>query len=147
MDIQAALGIHQLAKLDAFISRRTEIARFYNTAFSEVDEIKTPEPVQWDHRHAWHLYTPLVLVEKLSIDRDRFMEELKRENIGTGLHFKAVHHHPYYKNSLAIPPGELANADYASDRILSLPLFPRMTMDDALDVVDAVKKVIARNKR
>ncbi len=147
MDIQAALGIHQLAKLDAFISRRTEIARFYNTAFSEVDEIKTPEPVQWDHRHAWHLYTPLVLVEKLSIDRDRFMEELKRENIGTGLHFKAVHHHPYYKNSLAIPPGELANADYASDRILSLPLFPRMTMDDALDVVEAVKSVIAGNRK
>jgi dTDP-4-amino-4,6-dideoxygalactose transaminase len=146
MDIQAALGIHQLAKLDTFISRRTEIARFYNTAFSEVEEIKIPQPVRWDHRHAWHLYTPLIRIEKLAIDRDRFMEELKKENIGTGLHFKAVHHHPYYKKSLAIPPGELANADYASDRILSLPLFPRMTMEDARDVVDAVKSVIARNR-
>jgi dTDP-4-amino-4,6-dideoxygalactose transaminase len=147
MDIQAALGIHQLAKLDYFISRRTEIARFYNAAFSEVDEIRTPAPVPYDHRHAWHLYTPLVRVEMLAIDRDRFMEELKREKIGTGLHFKAVHHHPYYKKSLVIPPGELANADYASDRILSLPLFPAMTMDDASDVVEAVKSVIARNRR
>lgn len=147
MDIQAALGIHQLAKLDSFIAKRTEIARFYNTAFSEVDEIRTLAPVPYDHRHAWHLYTPLVRVEKLAIDRDRFMEELKKENIGTGLHFKAIHHHPFYKKSLEIKPGELANADYASDRILSLPLFPRMSMDDARDVVEAVKNVIVRNRK
>jgi dTDP-4-amino-4,6-dideoxygalactose transaminase len=147
MDIQAALGIHQLAKLDAFIEKRTEIARFYNEAFADVDEIKLPEPVPYSHRHAWHLYTPLVRVEKLAIDRDRFMAELKRENIGTGLHFKAVHHHPYYKESLEIIPGDLANADYASDRILSLPIFPRMTMEDARDVVEAVKSVISRNRK
>ena len=147
MDIQAALGIHQLPKLDAFIARRTEIARFYNAAFADVEEVRTPGLVPYEHRHAWHLYTPLIRVEKLAIDRDRFMEELKRENIGTGLHFKAVHHHPYYRETLNIAPGELANADYASDRILSLPLFPRMTMDDARDVVEAVKNVIVRNRR
>jgi dTDP-4-amino-4,6-dideoxygalactose transaminase len=147
MDIQAALGIHQLRKLDAFIARRTEIARFYNAAFADVEEVRTPGLVQYEHRHAWHLYTPLILVEKLAIDRNRFMEELKRENIGTGLHFKAVHHHPYYRQTLNIAPGELANADYASDRILSLPLFPRMSMDDARDVVAAVKNVIVRNRR
>ncbi len=112
-----------------------------------MEEIRTPGLVPWDHRHAWHLYTPLIRIEKLTIDRDRFMEELKRENIGTGLHFKAIHHHPYYRETLNIAPGELANADYASDRILSLPLFPRMTMDDARDVVEAVKNVIARNRK
>ncbi len=147
MDIQAALGIHQLRKLDAFIARRTEIARFYNAAFADVEEVRTPGLVPYEHRHAWHLYTPLILVEKLAIDRDRFMEELKRENIGTGLHFKAVHHHPYYRETLNIAPGELANADYASDRIMSLPLFPRMSTDDARDVVAAVKNVIVRNRR
>jgi len=147
MDIQAALGIHQLAKLDTFIARRSEIARFYNAAFAEVEEVMTPGLVPWNHRHAWHLYTPLIRVERLTIDRDRFMEELKGENIGTGLHFKAVHHHPYYRQTLNIAPGELPNADYASDRIMSLPLFPRMTMDDARDVVAAVKKVIVRNRR
>jgi dTDP-4-amino-4,6-dideoxygalactose transaminase len=147
MDIQAAIGIHQLRKLDTFIARRTEIAQFYNTAFRDIDEMKTPALVPYDHRHAWHLYTPLIRVEKLTIDRDRFMAELKKLNIGTGLHFKAVHHHPYYRQTLKIAPGELPNADYASDRILSLPLFPRMTMDDARDVVDAVKQVIVRNRR
>ena len=81
----------------------------------------------------------------LSIDRDAFMGELKKENIGTGLHFKAVHHHPYYRESLKIPSGELPNADYASDRILSLPLFPKMSMEDAADVVEAVKNVMTRN--
>jgi len=146
MDIQAALGIHQLAKLDGFIAKRSEIARFYNAAFAEVDEIMTPGLVPYDHRHAWHLYTPLIRIEKLAIDRDHFMAELKKANIGTGLHFKAVHHHPYYRRTLNIAPGELANADYASDRILSLPLFPRMTMDDARDVVEAVKDVIVRNR-
>jgi dTDP-4-amino-4,6-dideoxygalactose transaminase len=145
LDIQAAIGIHQLRKLDAFIERRREIAEFYNRAFAEMDEIAVPEAVPYDSRHAWHLYTPLIRTEKLAIDRDAFMAELKKENIGTGLHFKAIHHHPYYRESLKIPAGELPIADYASDRILSLPLFPLMTMDDARDVVEALKRVIVRN--
>lgn len=147
MDIQAALGIHQLAKLDRFIKQRSGIAALYNEAFSSVEEIITPSAAAYDHRHAWHLYTPLVRIEGLAIDRDGFMAELKKENIGTGLHFKAVHHHPWYRENLPVPAGSLPNADYASDRILSLPLFPKMTMEDAADVVEAVKKVLARNRR
>jgi dTDP-4-amino-4,6-dideoxygalactose transaminase len=147
MDIQAAIGIHQLRKLDAFIAKRSEIAHFYNASFADVEEVRTPGLVPWDHRHAWHLYTPLIRIEKLTIDRDNFMNEMKRANIGTGLHFKAIHHHPYYRETLHVTPGELANADYASDRILSLPLFPRMTIDDARDVVEVVKDVIAMNRK
>jgi dTDP-4-amino-4,6-dideoxygalactose transaminase len=147
MDIQAALGIHQLAKLDRFIEKRSEIAGFYNEAFAGVAEILTPAAAPYAYRHAWHLYTPLIRIENLNIDRDGFMAELKKENIGTGLHFKAVHHHPWYRENLPVPEGALPHADYASDRILSLPLFPKMTMEDANDVVEAVKKVIARNRR
>jgi dTDP-4-amino-4,6-dideoxygalactose transaminase len=147
MDLQAALGLHQLQKLDSFIEMRTVFAEFYNHAFDDVAEILIPEPVPYEHRHAWHLYTPLIRIEDLSIDRDTFMAQLKGENIGTGLHFKAIHHHPYYRDTLGIAPGELPNADYASERILSLPLFPLMTLDDARDVVQAVKTVIARNRR
>jgi dTDP-4-amino-4,6-dideoxygalactose transaminase len=147
LDIQAALGIHQLRKLDGFIERRREIAEFYNRAFAEVEEVITPALVPYGHRHAWHLYTPLIRIERLAIDRDGFMTELKKENIGTGLHFKAIHHHPYYRETLDIAAGELPNADYASDRILSLPLFPKMTLDDARDVVEAVKKVIVRTRK
>ena len=147
MDIQAAIGIHQLAKLDRFIQRRARIAEYYNKAFSGVEEVITPAAAPYPYRHAWHLYTPLVRIEKIGIDRDQFMAELKKENIGTGLHFKAVHHHPWYRENMPVPAGSLPNADYASDRILSLPLFPRMTMEDAGDVVEAVKNVITRNRK
>ena len=75
------------------------------------------------------------------------MTALKQENIGTGLHYKAVHHHAWYKENLPQPEGSLPNADYASDRILSLPLFPKMTLDDASDVVEAVKSVITRCRK
>jgi len=147
LDIQAAIGIHQLRKLDGFIARRKQIAEFYNRAFAEVEEVIAPTLVPYEHLHAWHLYTPLVRIERLTINRDGFMEELKKENIGTGLHFKAIHHHPYYRETLQIPNGKLPNADYASDRILSLPLFPKMTKDDAQDVVEAVKNVIVRTRK
>lgn len=147
MDIQAAIGIHQLPKLDGFIDRRTAIAEFYNRELADVDELALPSYAPYEQRHAWHLYTPLVRIEKLSIDRDTFMAELKKENIGTGLHYKAIHHHEYYRHTLNIGPGELPNADYASDRILSLPLFPLMTMDDARDVVAGVKNVIAKFRK
>jgi dTDP-4-amino-4,6-dideoxygalactose transaminase len=157
MDIQAAIGLHQLGKLDAFIARRTEIAAFYNEAFNDVAELQTPRLAPYVQRHAWHIYTPLVRIEKLSIDRDRFMAELKALNIGSGLHYKAIHHHAWYykaihhhawyREHLPVPAGTLPNADYASDRILSLPLFPKMTMEDARDVVEAVKTVIAKNRK
>ncbi|GFE57659.1 DegT/DnrJ/EryC1/StrS aminotransferase family protein [Geobacter sp. AOG1] len=147
MDIQAAIGIHQLPRLDGFIDRRRDIAEFYNREFADVAELALPTYAPYEQRHAWHLYTPLVRIEKLAIDRDTFMAELKKENIGTGLHYKAIHHHEYYRNTLSIRPGELPNADYASDRILSLPLFPLMSMDDARDVVEGVKTVIAKNRK
>jgi len=147
MDIQAAIGIHQLPKLDSFIDRRRVIAEFYNREFAELPELALPICAPFEQRHAWHLYTPLVRIEKLNIDRDRFMEELKRENIGSGLHYKAIHHHRYYRDALKIPDSDLPNGSYASERILSLPLFPKMTDEDAADVVAAVKDVICRNRR
>jgi len=146
-DLQAGLGLHQLEKLESFLEMRTLLANFYNESFYEVEELVTPKAVPYRHRHSWHLYTPLIRTEMLDIDRDRFMAELRELNIGTGLHFKAVHHHPYYRDRLNIAPGALPNADYASDRILSLPLFPLMTLDDARDVVRAVLGLIARHRR
>jgi dTDP-4-amino-4,6-dideoxygalactose transaminase len=146
MDIQAAIGIHQLPKLDRFIDLRREIAEFYNREFAGVDELALPQYALYNQRHAWHLYTPLVRIELLSIDRDRFMEELKQHNIGSGLHYKAIHHHAWYRENMPVTDQELPNASYASERILSLPLFPKMTMDDARDVVEAVKAVIAAHR-
>lgn len=147
MDIQAAIGIHQLPKLDGFIDRRRDIAEFYNRELADVPELALPQYATYQQRHAWHLYTPLVRIEKLTINRDRFMEELKKHNIGSGLHYKAIHHHDWYRKNMPAADAELPNASYASERILSLPLFPKMTDDDARDVVAAVKAVIAEHRR
>jgi len=147
MDIQAAIGIHQLPKLDRFIDLRRDIAEYYNREFAGVEELALPRYAPYEQRHAWHLYTPLVRIEKLTIDRDRFMEELKKHNIGSGLHYKAIHHHAWYRQHLNLPDSALPNASYASERILSLPLFPKMTMEDARDVVEAVKAVIESHRR
>jgi dTDP-4-amino-4,6-dideoxygalactose transaminase len=142
MDIQAAIGIHQLPRLDGFIDRRKELAEQYNTAFADLAELALPAYAPYQQRHAWHLYTPLVRTELLTIDRDRFMAELKARNIGSGLHYKAIHHHSWYRENLPVSDTDLPNASYASDRILSLPLFPAMTDTDAADVVTAVTDVI-----
>ncbi|MDU0457089.1 MAG: DegT/DnrJ/EryC1/StrS family aminotransferase [Geobacteraceae bacterium] len=147
MDIQAAIGIHQLPRLDGFIDRRKEIAEFYNREFAGLSELALPAYAPYQQRHAWHLYTPLVRIEKLNIDRDRFMEELKKHNIGSGLHYKAIHHHAWYREHMPVADEALPNASYASQRILSLPLFPKMTDDDARDVVAAVKDVTCANRR
>jgi dTDP-4-amino-4,6-dideoxygalactose transaminase len=147
MDIQAAIGIHQLPRLDGFIDKRRDIAEYYNRELAGIRELALPGYAPYQQRHAWHLYTPLVRIEHLTINRDRFMEELKKHNIGSGLHYKAIHHHAWYREHLPQPEGSLPNADYASERILSLPLFPKMTMDDARDVVVAVKEVIRSHRR
>ena len=147
MDIQAAIGIHQLPRLDGFIDRRREIAEFYNREFSGQKCLALPQYAPYEQRHAWHLYTPLVRTEMLSIDRDLFMAELKKLNIGTGLHYKAIHHHAWYRENMPVPDTELPVASYASERILSLPLFPNMSLDDAADVVTSVNEVIRRNRR
>jgi dTDP-4-amino-4,6-dideoxygalactose transaminase len=147
MDIQAAIGLHQLPRLDGFIDRRTEIAEQYNAAFAGLPELALPTYAPYQQRHAWHLYTPLIRTELLTIDRDRFMAELKALNIGSGLHYKAIHHHSWYRENLPMADTELPNASYASDRILSLPLFPTMSDNDANDVISAVTDVITRFRR
>lgn len=147
MDIQAAIGLHQLPKLDRFIQRRTELAKQYNAAFADLPELVLPAAAPYPQCHAWHLYTPLVRTELLTIDRDRFMAELKGRNIGSGLHYKAIHHHAWYREHLPTADSDLPNASYASGRILSLPLFPAMADSDLHDVVAAVTDVITQFRR
>lgn len=147
MDIQAAIGLHQLPRLDGFIDRRKEIAEQYNAAFADLAELALPTYAPYQQRHAWHLYTPLIRTEMLTVERDQFMAELKALNIGSGLHYKAIHHHSWYRENLPMADTELPNASYASDRILSLPLFPTMSDNDANDVIQAVTDVITRFRR
>lgn len=146
-DIQAALGIHQLAKLPDFCRKRAWLAEQYDQAFAGVEEVVRPGRPSYPHFHAWHLYVIKLQLEALSIDRDTFMEELKKRNIGTGLHFKAVHLHPYYQEKMGFRRGTLPSAEKASDRILSLPLFPGMEEEDLEDCVAALKDVIRRSRK
>ena len=145
MDIQAALGLHQLASVDEFNARRRELAALYHELFAGVPEIARPVAPAYDHFHTWHLYVIKVL-DAASIGRDQFMAALRQRNVGTGLHFRAVHTQPYYVQKYPGVLGSLPKAEWVSERICSLPLFPDMTEDDVRYVVDAVKDVLVHAK-
>lgn len=147
MDIQAALGIHQLPRLDGFIAARRRLAERYQAAFGGLDAVLLPEPVPYPARHAWHLYTPLVNLDALTIDRDGFMRELKARNIGVGLHYTAAHEFSYYRDRYGWCPEDYPDAHFVSERILSLPLFPTLTDAEQDDVVTAVHDIAQRSRR
>lgn len=141
-DIQAAIGLHQIKKLDDFIDKREKYAKMYKDAFSKVEEITIPIQIN-GVRHAWHLFVILLDIDKLKITRDKFMDLMKQENIGTGIHFVSLHMHKYYKKAFGFKDEDYPNASYVSDRIVSLPLYPKMSVNDLIDVVNATKKIIA----
>ncbi|MDP3789163.1 MAG: DegT/DnrJ/EryC1/StrS aminotransferase family protein, partial [Candidatus Omnitrophota bacterium] len=138
-DVQAAIGLHQLPKLDTFIKQRERIARQYDNAFRTISEIRLPKQIP-HIKHAWHLYIIILELEKLKVSRDNFVEAMKRENIGTGIHFRSLHIQPYYKNKFSFKEKDFPNAFYLSGRILSLPLYPKMNQCDIDTVIKAVKK-------
>jgi dTDP-4-amino-4,6-dideoxygalactose transaminase len=141
MDLQAALGIHQLASVDEFNARRIELAALYHELLAEIPEIGRPGIPAYDHFHTWHLYVIKVL-DAAGIKRDDFMAALRARNVGTGLHFRAVHTQPYYVEKYPGVVGTLPKAEWASERICSLPLFPDMTEDDVRYVVAAIQDVL-----
>lgn len=141
LDIEAAIGIHQLPKLERFLSRREEIVQRYKEAFSGLEGLILPKLAPYPARHSWHIFTPLVDIDRLDIDRDGFMSALKERNIGSALHYQALHLMSYYQKRFGWHRGLFPNAEYVSDRILSLPLFPEMTAADVEDVIEAVVAV------
>lgn len=145
-DIQASLGLWQLKKLANMQERRKSIVRLYNAAFGNVDalEIPTEKP---DVEHAWHLYVLRLRLETLRIDRNRFIEELKARNIGTSVHFIPIHLHPYYRDKYGYRPDDFPVAYQNFMRMVSLPLNPRMSEQDAYDVIEAVLDVIREYQR
>ena len=145
-DIQASLGLHQLARLEGMIQRRTELAARYDEGLSRFPEIIRPG-VRPGVRHAWHLYAIRLRLEMLKIDRAQFIECLKAEGIGTSVHFIPLHRQPYYRDRYGLTPGDYPVADAGYQRLISLPLFTRMTERDVDDVVEAVRRVIQRNRR
>jgi dTDP-4-amino-4,6-dideoxygalactose transaminase len=142
MDMQAALGLCQLPKLEGFIEERARLAARYDEALRDLNGLILPQRVPYPGRHAWHLYTPLVDVDRLRISRDRFMAELKQRNIGTGLHYTAAHEFTYYASRFGWSPEDYPEAHFVSERIVSLPLFPGLTDADQDDAIETVREVL-----
>ncbi len=145
-DIQAALGLRQLEKVEEYLKIREQYWQMYNQAFSEIEEIITPSEPN-NGRHAHHLYPVLIKSECLKINRNDFKEALHQENIGTGVHFQPVHLLSYYQKTFGFKRGDFLNAEYVGDRTLSLPLSPGLTPDDIVDTIEAVKRIASYYRR
>ncbi|MBF0121003.1 MAG: UDP-4-amino-4-deoxy-L-arabinose aminotransferase [Desulfobacterales bacterium] len=139
-DMAAVLGIKQLERISDLNDKRTQLANYYRESLKNISEIIPLSLPKYDIKHSWHLF--IVRVNSKKINRNEFMTELKNRNIGTGLHFQAVHLHKYYREVMGFSRGMLPNTEYNSDRICSLPLFPDMTFEDVDDVVNAIKDIL-----
>jgi len=144
MDLQAALGIHQLPRIDRYWERRQEIWNRYNEAFQNLPVFMPARPEQGT-RHAYHLYTLLLDKEQIKVSRDEFMNEMARRNIGVGVHYLALHLHPFYQHAYGYRPGDFPNAEWISERTVSIPLSAKLTDEDVQDVIEAVKGILREN--
>ena len=146
MDIQAALGIHQIVKVGDYLKRREAIWQRYDDAFKHLP-LDLPPPPEAHSTHARHLYTILVRLEELTASRDTIQQALHAENIGTGIHFISLPLQPYYVERFGFSCQDYPNAAYVSERTISLPLSAKLTDQDVTDVIDAVTKVLTTYKK
>jgi perosamine synthetase len=144
-DLQCALGLAQLGKLDGFLARREAIAARYHRELRRLPGLALPA-VAPDVRHAWHLYPVLLELEQLVADRRTVFAALRAEGIGVNVHYIPVYWHPYYRR-LGYEKGLCPRAEAAYERLLSLPMFPAMSDHDVDDVVTAVRKVLGHFAR
>lgn len=140
-DLQAALGIHQLRKLPDFNTRRKQIVDQYSAAFSECSNLQIPIQTNGTE-HAWHLYVLRLNLERLRITRDKFISQLKDRNIGASVHFIPIHLHSYYRQKYGHRAEDFPVAWREFQRIVSLPLSPRMVQEDVNDVIAAVTDIV-----
>lgn len=139
MDLQAALGIHQLRALDSFIEQRTSWVQRYQKDLGHWESLQFPSFPDYAHRHAWHLLNPLIR----TLDRDIFMEKMKDQGIGIGLHYSPICPlFTYYRERYGYKPGDFPRAEAVASSIVSLPLFPGLTEGDYDRVMEALKKVL-----
>lgn len=145
-DIAAALGIHQLRRLNGFIQARQRYARLYDEAFAGLDVLETPIAYA-DRNHAYHLYAIRLNLDLLQIDRAGFIDQLREMKIGSSVHFIPVHLHPFYAEQFGCRRGDLPRAEAIYDSILSLPLYPGMSRQDVDDVIAAVHHIASTYRR
>ena len=144
-DVQAAIGIHQLEHLDEMQKRRRAIVAQYDEAIGQLEELETPV-ARPEVESAWHIYLLRLRPERLRIGRDRFIEELRRRNIGASVHFIPIHQHTYYREHHQLRPEQFPVAQREFERMLSLPLSPAHSDQDVADVIEAVTDVVEKNR-
>ncbi|MCD6351253.1 MAG: DegT/DnrJ/EryC1/StrS family aminotransferase, partial [Armatimonadetes bacterium] len=149
LDLQAAIGIHQLRRAEDLRSRREALARSYAELLGDLDGellfLPPDAPEGW--RHAWHLYVIKLNLDRLKITRAEFRALLRERQVGTGLHYLSLHLQPYYQRELGCRPEDFPEASWASERVVSLPLFADMTDEDVVYVVEKVREVLESNVR
>jgi dTDP-4-amino-4,6-dideoxygalactose transaminase len=143
MDIQAAMGIHQLKRVEKNWKRREQIWKRYNDAFRDLP-IGTPADPEPDTRHAYHLYTIMIDEARCGIKRDDFLAAIQRHHIGVGVHYLSIPEHPYYQKTFDWKLDEYPNAVRIGRQTVSLPIGPRLSDADVADVIEAVRRVLAR---
>jgi len=146
MDIQAALGIHQLQALDSFIAERERIVKKYYTLLKDFDYLILPTMPTYSFKHAWHLLAPRINPEATKLSRDDVAQRLKEQNIGTGLHYRAPHLYPFYMETFGFKKGQFPNAETIGDSVLSLPLFPGLKDEEFERVILALKSVFSNKE-
>jgi len=144
-DIQCALGISQLEKIDKFLARRREIVKKYNKAFDDFEGIIIPEQLE-DTNSAWHLYVIQLELEKLTADRREIFKALRDKNLGVNVHYIPVYFHPYYQG-LGYEKGICPNAEKLYERIITIPLYPKMTDEQVEEVIKRTKEVIRKYQK
>ena len=143
MDIQAALGIHQLKRVDRNLQRRGKIWQKYNESFADLN-ITLPSDPAPEIKHAYHLYTILIDKDKVGISRDEFLSAMHRENIGIGVHYLSIPEHPFYQTTFGWKPEDYPNAMKIGRETVSLPLSAKLTDSDVESVILAVKKILRK---
>ena len=142
MDLQAAIGIHQLRRIEPYWERRREIWQRYDKAFAD-SPVDLPAEPQAGTRHAYHLYTILVDQARTGITRDAFLEAMTAHNIGVGVHYLSIPEHPYYQKTFRWKPEEFPNAMRIGRQTVSLPLSAKLTDADVCNVIEAVRTILA----
>lgn len=145
-DIAAALGLAQLAKSDRFWKARDRLAALYGEGFRDVPEIICPAAAT-HVQHAWHLYVIQLDLEGLRINRNEFVAQLQGAGVGCSVHFIPLHLHPYYRDSYGYKPAEFPTAQGAFERIISLPLYPKMMDGDIERVITVVKNIVKGSRK
>lgn len=146
-DIQAAIGISQMKELDGFNERRRHLSDMYIRELSDVPGIILPKGAGYEHVHSRHIFTPLIDIDRLTITRDDFMALMRERNIGTALHYQALHLYRYYAELTGARRGDLPEAEYVSDRIVSFPLFPGMADEDVIISARAAAEICREHLR